>query len=150
MVLFIFGDPQAGTPLMTRYPSLAIDLPLKALVWEAEDGTTWISANRPDFLQARHGLPTPPFEKANHSLFLWSRGGAEYARQTAVLLGIDPSISAFLPKPDVIIDNVEVREWSHVSVMHPNRLQHREISRHAFDGVERSCRSLKGIPAWHR
>ena len=34
MVLLIFGDPKAGTPLMNQYPSLAMDLPLKAFVWE--------------------------------------------------------------------------------------------------------------------
>ena len=32
--LLIFGDPSKGTPLMESYPTLAIDLPLKALVWE--------------------------------------------------------------------------------------------------------------------
>ena len=37
-VLLIFGDPKAGTPLMNRYPSVALDLPLKALVWESADG----------------------------------------------------------------------------------------------------------------
>jgi len=68
MVLVIFGDPKAGTPLMQRYPSLAVDLPLKALVWESADGKTWISHNRPDFLQARHGLEAPPFEKAGQLL----------------------------------------------------------------------------------
>jgi uncharacterized protein (DUF302 family) len=29
-VLVIFGDPKAGTPLMNRYPSLAMDLPLSS------------------------------------------------------------------------------------------------------------------------
>ena len=47
-VLLIFGDPKAGTPLMNRYPSLAIDLPLKALVWESADGRVWLSYNSPD------------------------------------------------------------------------------------------------------
>src|SRR3954462_8397671 len=32
--LIIFGDPKAGTPLMDAYPSLALDLPLKALIYE--------------------------------------------------------------------------------------------------------------------
>jgi uncharacterized protein (DUF302 family) len=32
--LLIFGNPQAGTPLMVASPSTAIDLPLKMLVWE--------------------------------------------------------------------------------------------------------------------
>ncbi len=61
MVLFIFGNPQAGTPLMIQHPSLAMDLPLKALVWESADGKAWLSYNSPEFLQQRHGLPTPPF-----------------------------------------------------------------------------------------
>jgi uncharacterized protein (DUF302 family) len=61
MVLFIFGNPQAGTPLMVQHPSLAMDLPLKALVWESADGKVWLSYNSPEFLQLRHGLPTPPF-----------------------------------------------------------------------------------------
>jgi uncharacterized protein (DUF302 family) len=61
MVLLIFGDPKAGTPLMNRYPSIAVDLPLKALVWEATDGKVWLSYNSPQFLQQRHGLEAPPF-----------------------------------------------------------------------------------------
>ena len=61
MVLLVFGNPQAGTPLMIAHPSLAIDLPLKALVWEAADGKVWLSYNSPEFLQQRHGLSAPPF-----------------------------------------------------------------------------------------
>lgn len=61
MVLFIFGNPQAGTPLMIQNPSLAMDLPLKALVWESAEGKVWLSYNSPEFLQKRHGLPAPPF-----------------------------------------------------------------------------------------
>jgi len=60
-VLLIFGDPKAGTPLMNRYPSLAMDLPLKALVWESADGKVWLSYNSPEFLQQRHNLEAPPF-----------------------------------------------------------------------------------------
>src|SRR5271157_466786 len=61
-VLLIFGDPKAGTPLMNRYPSLAMDLPLKALIWEAADGRVWLSYNSPEFLQQRHGLGARPFQ----------------------------------------------------------------------------------------
>jgi uncharacterized protein (DUF302 family) len=55
--LFIFGSPKAGTPLMLAAPSLAIDLPLKILVWEDEGGKTWVSYNTPDYLRERHGVP---------------------------------------------------------------------------------------------
>ena len=55
--LLIFGNPKAGTPLMLASPSVAIDLPLKILVWEDTDGKVWISYNSPAYLQTRHGLP---------------------------------------------------------------------------------------------
>jgi uncharacterized protein (DUF302 family) len=55
--LFIFGSPKAGTPLMQAAPSIAIDLPLKILVSEDEQGKAWISYNSPEYLRSRHGLP---------------------------------------------------------------------------------------------
>lgn len=55
--LLIFGSPKAGTPLMLAAPSVAIDLPLKMLVWEDESGKVWISYNSPAYLKERHGLP---------------------------------------------------------------------------------------------
>lgn len=55
--LLIFGSPKAGTPLMIAAPSLAIDLPLKALVREDEQGKVWVSYNSPEYLKKRHGLP---------------------------------------------------------------------------------------------
>lgn len=53
--LLIFGSPKAGTPLMLAAPSIAIDLPLKILVWEDVHGKAWISYNSPEYLQQRHG-----------------------------------------------------------------------------------------------
>jgi uncharacterized protein (DUF302 family)/uncharacterized membrane protein YidH (DUF202 family) len=55
--LFIFGSPKAGTPLMQAAPSSAIDLPLKILIWEDEQGKVWVSYNSPEYLKQRHGLP---------------------------------------------------------------------------------------------
>jgi uncharacterized protein (DUF302 family) len=55
--LLIFGGPKAGTPLMVASPSLAIDLPLKALAWEDGQGKVWLSYNTPEYLQQRHGFP---------------------------------------------------------------------------------------------
>jgi uncharacterized protein (DUF302 family) len=55
--LLIFGSPKAGTPLMLAAPSLAIDLPLKVLVWEDADGKTWVSYNASDYLRERHNVP---------------------------------------------------------------------------------------------
>lgn len=55
--LLIFGNPKAGTPLMLASPTIAIDLPLKLLVWEDASGQVWISYNMPEYLQKRHALP---------------------------------------------------------------------------------------------
>jgi len=55
--LLIFGSPKAGTPLMIAVPSIAIDLPLKILIWEDNHGKTWISYNSPEYLLERHGAP---------------------------------------------------------------------------------------------
>ncbi|PYX04943.1 MAG: hypothetical protein DMG88_23040 [Acidobacteria bacterium] len=46
--LLIFGNPKAGTPLMQAAPSIAIDLPLKILVWEDAQGKVWVSYNSPE------------------------------------------------------------------------------------------------------
>jgi uncharacterized protein (DUF302 family) len=54
--LVIFGSPKAGTPLMVAAPSLALDLPLKLLVAEVEDGSVTISLNTSAYLAERHGL----------------------------------------------------------------------------------------------
>jgi uncharacterized protein (DUF302 family) len=55
--LLIFGSPKAGTPLMIAAPSVAIDLPLKILVWEDAQGKVQVSYNSLSWLQARHHLP---------------------------------------------------------------------------------------------
>jgi uncharacterized protein (DUF302 family) len=55
--LLIFGSPKGGTPLMVAAPRLAIDLPLKALAWQDEQGNVWLSYNSPEYLQERHGFP---------------------------------------------------------------------------------------------
>jgi uncharacterized protein (DUF302 family) len=36
---------------------VAIDLPLKILVWEDGQGRVWLSYNSPAYLQERHGVP---------------------------------------------------------------------------------------------
>jgi uncharacterized protein (DUF302 family) len=55
--LLIFGNPKGGTPLMLAAPSIALDLPLKILVWEDTQGKVWLSYNSPEYLKERHGLP---------------------------------------------------------------------------------------------
>lgn len=56
--LLVFGHPRAGTPLMQAVPTMALDLPLKVLVWQDADGRVWFSYNATDYLQARHDAPS--------------------------------------------------------------------------------------------
>jgi uncharacterized protein (DUF302 family) len=55
--VIIFGNPKGGTPLMIAAPSLAIDLPLKALVAEDGEGKVSVTYNDPAYLRERHGVP---------------------------------------------------------------------------------------------
>ena len=55
--LLLFGNPKAGTPLMVAEPTIALDLPLKLLAWEADDGKVWLSYNDPNYLRQRFSLP---------------------------------------------------------------------------------------------
>jgi uncharacterized protein (DUF302 family) len=54
--LVIFGSPRGGTPAMDLVPTLALELPLKVLIWEDDDAVR-VSYTSPSFLAARHGLP---------------------------------------------------------------------------------------------
>src|SRR6516165_10265370 len=54
--VLIFAKPRGGTPLMQAVQTVGIDLPLKALVWQDEDGTTWLAYNDPQWLAQRHGV----------------------------------------------------------------------------------------------
>jgi uncharacterized protein (DUF302 family) len=59
----IFGNPKLGTPVMVKTPLLAIDNPLKALVWEDDEGKVWLSYNSADYvyktIYPRHGAEVP-------------------------------------------------------------------------------------------
>lgn len=74
--VLVFGNPRAGSPAMKRKPTLAVDLPLKALVWEDASGKVSLTYNSGDYvlgtLFPRHGLPANPERKAELEKFLSS------------------------------------------------------------------------------
>ena len=76
--LVIFGNPKIGTALMKCAPSIAIDLPLKALIWEDSDGHTWLGYNDPAYLAARHKL-----EDCDKVLEKMGNGMAGFAKAAA-------------------------------------------------------------------
>ena len=72
-------------------------------------------------------IPMPPviahireLKEQGAELYCWSSGGAEYARQSAEEFGIAECFNAFLPKPEVAIDDLEFSQWSGLLQVHPN------------------------------
>lgn len=55
--VLIFGNPKGGTPLMIASPLLALDLPLKVLVWQDEDDRVWVSSTSAAYLRVRYSIP---------------------------------------------------------------------------------------------
>ncbi len=55
-ILFIFGNPAAGTALMKCGQTAGIDLPLKILIWEDDSGLVKLSYNDPRYIADRHGI----------------------------------------------------------------------------------------------
>jgi len=54
--LIIFGNPKIGTLMMQQEQRMGIDLPLKFLVWEDEDGNTWVTYHDIRTLLEDHGI----------------------------------------------------------------------------------------------
>jgi uncharacterized protein (DUF302 family) len=52
--VLIFGNPQAGTPLMQSQQTLGLDLPLRVLVWEDGAGKVWLTYRRVADLARHH------------------------------------------------------------------------------------------------
>lgn len=59
-------------------------------------------------------------------LYCWSSGGAEYARQSAIEFGIEDCFEAFLPKPNVVIDDQLIVDWRQLLEVHPTAIASQE------------------------
>jgi uncharacterized protein (DUF302 family) len=53
----VFGNPRAGTRLVIAAPTVALDLPLRVLIFEDEQGAVWLAYNDAEYLRERHQLP---------------------------------------------------------------------------------------------
>ena len=76
--LVIFGNPKVGTKLMQCSESVGIDLPMKALIWEDENGVTWIGYNQGGYMKSRYNLEgcDGVIEKINNALKAFSTTAA--------------------------------------------------------------------------
>ena len=62
-VVLVFGNPRGGTPLMVAAPDFALELPLRVLVREGDNGKTFVTMNAATSLEGKHGLPAGMAEK---------------------------------------------------------------------------------------
>jgi uncharacterized protein (DUF302 family) len=76
--LVIFGNPKAGTVLMQDQQTAGIDLPVKALAWEDDKGTVWLTYNDTLWITERHGLTG----KSAETIVAIEQGMKEVARRT--------------------------------------------------------------------
>lgn len=72
--VIVFGNPRAGTPAMQGTPTLALDLPMRAMVWEDEQGRVFLTRSSGEDIAsrifARHGVVQPPAAQAGTEQFL--------------------------------------------------------------------------------
>jgi hypothetical protein len=61
------------------------------------------------------------------SLYCWSSGGAEYARESAREFGIEDCFIEFLPKPQVVLDDQNLNDWRYLLHVHPNECSSYDI-----------------------
>lgn len=54
--LLIFGNPKLGTPLLQQQQTIGIDLPLKVVAWEDDQGNVWLGYNTPEYVAQRHHI----------------------------------------------------------------------------------------------
>jgi uncharacterized protein (DUF302 family) len=54
----LFGNPKKGAPLMATNPLIALDLPLKIICWQDNEGTTMVAFNDQEYIARRHGFDT--------------------------------------------------------------------------------------------
>jgi len=63
-IVVIFGNPAAGTGAMNKNRLLAVDLPLKALAYEDDNGDVWFAYNTGEWVASevfgRHGFNPNP------------------------------------------------------------------------------------------
>ncbi|WP_044882609.1 DUF302 domain-containing protein [Neochlamydia sp. EPS4] len=81
--LLIFGDPKTGTLLMQENPAIGIELPLKILVWQNDEGLTQIGYKDPTCLAANYGIKEnlQILQKMNDTLNTWVKIALQQAKE---------------------------------------------------------------------
>jgi len=77
--LVIFGNPKLGSALMGCAQTTGIDLPMKALVYQNEQGQVMLAYNEPAYLKSRHKISgcEKPLGKAMQALANFAKAATQ-------------------------------------------------------------------------
>ena len=64
------------------------------------------------------------------TLYCWSAGGGDYARESARELGLEDVFTGFLPKPHLMVDDQPADQWPHLVVAGPMGLASKTVDDH--------------------
>jgi hypothetical protein len=70
-----------------------------------------VIGKRPFYAHAKHVEHIKDFHARGHNIIVWSQGGALWARQVVLALGIEDIITACLSKPQWVFDDKPIEAW---------------------------------------
>jgi len=74
-------------------------------------------------------------------MYCWSSGGAEYAQKSAIEFGIENCFVGFLPKPEVLLDDMRVETWTNLIQIHPNECPDNSIEMYREKIIEKQSKT---------
>ncbi len=72
-------------------------------------------------------------KKQGANLYCWSAGGTDYAKKSAEEFGLADIFTAFLPKPEVIIDDQNINDWKRLIQVHPFSCSHKTLENYHLE-----------------
>ena len=93
-------------------------------------------------------VPMPPviehlkeLKERGAVMYCWSSGGAEYAQTSAREFGIEHCFVGFLPKPEVVLDDMQFSQWRNLLEVHPNECPDNTIETYREQIVEKQSKT---------
>lgn len=74
------------------------------------------------------------------TLYCWSSGGADYAKQSAIEFGIEDCFVGFLPKPQVLLDDQAMSDWVNLIEVHPNECDGKTVEEYKKKIIENQAK----------
>jgi len=93
-------------------------------------------------------VPMPPviehireLKEQGAVMYCWSSGGAEYAQTSAREFGIEQCFVGFLPKPEVVLDDMQFSKWRNLLEVHPNECPNNTVESYRKRIIEQQTKT---------